>query len=74
MPNFNAFSSFAKINDQLNATAKLQATFNPINTLSKRLEETWKKPERELRSRMALVGQPFTGSATFNKQKNTKSS
>ena len=73
-PNFNAFSSFAKINDQLNATAKLQATFNPINTLSKRLEETWKKPERELRSRMALVGQPFTGSATFNKQKNTKSS
>ena len=70
---FSGLSNFAKIDDQLNATVRLQATFNPTNALAKHFAETWKKPERELRSRMALSVQTYTGSATFNKQKNTKS-
>ena len=74
LPHFTALSNYAKINEQLNASVRLQGAFNPITTLAKQFEEKWKKPERELRSRMALLGQIFTGSATFNKQKNTKSS
>ena len=62
------------IRDRLNTTAKLQATFNPINAITKQFEEKWKKPDRELRSKIALLGQTLTGSATFNKHKNTKSS
>ena len=74
LPHFTALSNFAKINNQLNTTARLQATFNPINAIAKQFEEKWKKPDRELRSKIALLGQTLTGSATFNKHKNTKSS
>ena len=73
LPHFSGLSNFAKIDNQLNATVRLQATFNPTNALAKHFAETWIKPERELRSRMAVSVQPVTGSATFNKQKNTKS-